>query len=64
MRVTKKASRKVIRRAVGLLLLGVFLQWAGMTNPTAQEGTVYSQIAHVFGGGSPGSTLAKLPPQQ
>jgi hypothetical protein len=49
---------------VGLFLLGVFLQWIGMTHPAAQEGTIYSEIAHLAGAGASGSSLAKLPPQQ
>ncbi len=64
MRVTRKSVWKVIRSAVGLFLLGVFLQWAGMTNPGSQEGTVYSEIAQLVRAGSPEGSLAKLPPQQ
>ena len=59
-----KIMWKTIRRTVGLFVLGVFLQWAGMINPTLQQGTVYAEIAHLMGGGSPGSAVAKLPPQQ
>lgn len=64
MRLTTKSAWTVTRRVVGLLLLGVFLQWIGMPHPTVQEGTIYSEIAHLVGGGSAGSSLAKLPPQQ
>jgi hypothetical protein len=64
MRVTRRSARKLIQRVVGLCLLAVFLQWAGMTNPAAQEGTVYAEIAHLLAPGSPGGTVAKLPPQQ
>jgi hypothetical protein len=60
-----KSTWKVIRRVVGLFLLGIFLQWAGMTNPASQSGTVYAQIAQLVGGGSsPDGAVAKLPPQQ
>ena len=59
-----KTVWKTIRRAVGLFLLGVFLQWAGMTHPASQQGTVYAEVAHLVGGNSPGSSVAKLPPQQ
>jgi hypothetical protein len=56
---------KLIRRVVGLFLLGVFLQWAGMTNPASQSGTVYAEIAQLVGANSaPDGTVAKLPPQQ
>ena len=54
---------KLTRRAVGLILLAVFLQWAGMTNPASQPGTLYSEIANAVAPGSGGS-VAKLPPQQ
>ncbi len=59
-----KSVWKVIRRVVGLFLLGVFLQWAGMTNPASQPGTVYAEIGHLVGGNSPEGAVAKLPPQQ
>jgi hypothetical protein len=64
MRLTTKSAWTVTRRVVGLFLLGVFLQWIGMTHPAAQEGTIYSEIAHLTGAGASGSSLAKLPPQQ
>ena len=59
-----KSVWKLTRRVVGLFLLGVFLQWAGMTNPTSQSATVYAEIAHLVGGNSPDGAVAKLPPQQ
>jgi hypothetical protein len=49
---------------IGLFVLGVFLQWMGMTNPASQQGTVYAEIAHLVAGSSSGSAVAKLPPQQ
>ncbi len=56
---------KTLRTVLGLFVLGVILQWAGMTNPASQPGTVYAEIAHLMGGGSPGGgSIAKLPPQQ
>jgi len=64
MRVTTGSFWKVTRRVVGLFVLGVLLQWAGMANPGAQQGTIYYDLAQLVGGGSPGSSLAKLPPQQ
>lgn len=62
--MTRSTFWKTIERVVGLFLLGLFLQWAGMTNPASQPGTVYSEIAHLMGATSPGNSLAKLPPQQ
>jgi len=64
MRPAKRSIWSFTRRVVGLFLLGVFLQWAGMINPASQEGTVYAEIADLFSAGSPGGSLAKLPPQQ
>lgn len=64
MRLTSRSVRKVIVRTVGFFLLGVFLQWAGMTNPASQEGTLYADIAHLVGASPAGGALAKLPPQQ
>jgi hypothetical protein len=64
MRPTGRSVRKVIVRIVGFFLLGVFLQWAGMTNPASQDGTLYADIAHLVGAGPSGGAVAKLPPQQ
>ena len=64
MRLTGKSVRTLVVRTVGLFLLGMFLQWAGMTKPAAQQGTVYAEIAHLIGAGSSGGAVAKLPPQQ
>jgi hypothetical protein len=55
---------KIVRRSVGLFLLGVFLQWIGMTNPASQQGTVYAEIARFVGAGSPQGAVAHLPPQE
>ena len=55
---------KISSRVIGLFVLGVFLQWMGMTNPASQQGTVYAEIAHLVAGSSSGSAVAKLPPQQ
>jgi hypothetical protein len=63
MRLTRKLDSKAILKTAGVCLLAVFLQWAGMADQT-QQGTVYSQIAHLIGVGAPGDALAKLPPQQ
>ena len=49
--MTGKSPGKLLLKAVGLFLLAVFLQWAGMTNPT-QEGTVYSEVGQLLGAGA------------
>ena len=64
MRLTRKSIGKLIMRTAGLLVLGAFLQWAGMPEVTSQPGTVYAQIAQAIGAGPPQDSLAKLPPQQ
>ena len=64
MPATRKPVTNLMLKAAGLFLLAVFLQWAGMTHPTAQEATVYAQIAHLVGAGPTGDAVAKLPPQQ
>ena len=63
MRLTPNLAGKLILRTIGLCFLAVFLQWAGMVDPT-KEGTLYAQIAHLVGAGSSGGSVAKLPPQQ
>ena len=63
MRSKRNLAAKIIMRTVGLFFLGLFLQWVGTPEVTTQEGTVYSQIAHLVGAGAPGVELAKLPPQ-
>jgi len=45
--MTGKSPGRLLLRAAGLFLLAVFLQWAGMTNPT-QEGTVYSEVGQLL----------------
>ena len=63
MALSRKSAWTVMRRTVGLFLLGVFLQWAGMTHPAAQEGTVYAAVAHLIAPGSSAGSLARLPQQ-
>ena len=64
MRMTRKSMGKLTMRTVGLVLLGIFLQWMRMPDVTSQPGTVYAQIAQAVGAGPPADAIAKLPPQR
>lgn len=63
MRMNRESIGRLILRAAGLFVLGLFLQLMGMPKVATQPGTIYSQVASAIGTGPPQESLAKLPPQ-
>ena len=58
MRTRTEGIPKIALKALGLLVLAVFLQWMGLPdNWPAPPGTVYGQIASLVGTGPSGGHI-------